>query len=82
MEVKIDLEKSYDRVSWEFIDVSLKAIGIPGFLYNIIMSVIMGSFMQILWNGIPTEKFRSARGICQGCPFSPYLFVLCMEWLG
>lgn len=32
MAIKIDLEKAYDRVRWEFIDASLKAAGIPDFL--------------------------------------------------
>ncbi|KAH1030724.1 hypothetical protein J1N35_042898 [Gossypium stocksii] len=38
--------------------------------------------MQILWNGVPLSKFRLARGIRQGCPLFPYLFVLCMDWFG
>lgn len=38
--------------------------------------------MQVLWNGVPTEKFKPTRGERQRCHLSPYLFVLCMGWLG
>lgn len=82
MAIKLDLEKAYDRVSWEFIDASLSAAGIPIFLRKVIMSAISSSTMQILWNGVPTRKFKLIRGIRQGCPLLPYLFVLCMDWLG
>ncbi|KAK5776842.1 hypothetical protein PVK06_044807 [Gossypium arboreum] len=81
MAIKVDLEKAYDRVRWDFIDSSLQAAGIPIFLRNVIMSAISTSTMQVLWNGIPTSKFRPAKGVRQGCPLSPYLFILCMEWL-
>ncbi|KAA3481132.1 endonuclease/exonuclease/phosphatase family protein [Gossypium australe] len=45
--VKIDLEKACD-----------KAIGISDFLKNVIISTISNSTMQMLWNGVPTQKFR------------------------
>ncbi|KAK5811558.1 hypothetical protein PVK06_026904 [Gossypium arboreum] len=55
MAIKLDLEKAYDRVSWEFIDASLSAAGIPILLRKVIMSAISSSTMQILWNGVPTH---------------------------
>ncbi|KAH1081996.1 hypothetical protein J1N35_021757 [Gossypium stocksii] len=82
MAIKIDLKKAFDRVRWDFISASFQAAGIPFFLHNVIMSVISNSTMQVLWNGVPTQKFRLARGVRQDCPLSPYLFILYMEWLG
>ncbi|KAK5824614.1 hypothetical protein PVK06_019395 [Gossypium arboreum] len=37
---------------------------------------------QVMWNRVPLSKFKPVRRIRQGCPLFPYLFVLCMEWLG
>ncbi|XP_016732262.1 uncharacterized protein [Gossypium hirsutum] len=82
MAIKLDLEKAYEKVSWDFICASLNVAGIPIFFQTVIMSAISSSSMQILWNGMPTQKFKPIRGIRQGCPLSPYLFVICMEWLG
>lgn len=48
MAIKLDLEKAYDRVSWEFISASLSAVEIPLFLLSVIMSAISTSTMQIL----------------------------------
>ncbi|KAA3466349.1 reverse transcriptase [Gossypium australe] len=70
MAIKLDLEKAYERVSWKFIDVSLVAARIPECL------------RKILWNGVPSRSFKPVRWIKQGCPLSPYFYVLCMEWLG
>ncbi|KAA3459207.1 reverse transcriptase [Gossypium australe] len=82
MAIKLDLEKAYGRVSWDFISASLEAVGVPEFLRKAIMSAISSSSMQILWNDVPTHKFKPARGIRQGCPLLRYMFVLCMDWLG
>ncbi|KAA3469798.1 LINE-1 reverse transcriptase isogeny [Gossypium australe] len=82
MAIKLDLEKMYNIISWEFISTSLSVTGIPLFLRTVIMSAISSSTMQIFWNGVLTQKFKPVRGIRQGCHLSPYLFVLCMEWLG
>lgn len=48
---------------------------------NIIMRCISSYRMRITWNEEATEEFSISRGICQGRPLSPYLFVLCMDRL-
>lgn len=45
MVIKIDLEKAYDRVRWDFIDAFLQVAGIPNYLSNVIISAISNSTM-------------------------------------
>lgn len=81
MVIKIDLEKAYDRLSWEFIRETMVDIGFPDHLINVIWHCITTPTMQVLWNGEVLETFSPSRGIRQGDPISPYLFVLCIERL-
>ena len=77
----MDLAKVYDRLSWEFILYNLLDMGIPHSLTNVIMKCITTTSIQVLWNGGLSESFLPTRGIRQGDPMSPYIFVLCMERL-
>jgi hypothetical protein len=81
MAVKIDLEKAYDRLKWEFVKETLEDIGVPRNIVDLIWSCISTSKMRVLWNGEALEEFSPSRGIRQGDPLSPYLFVLCIERL-
>ncbi|XP_061352790.1 uncharacterized protein LOC133297639 [Gastrolobium bilobum] len=79
--VKIDLEKAYDKLSWKFIRSVLEELQLPGTLVEAIMGCVSSPSLEVLWNGARTDKFQSQRGIRQGNPLSPYIFVLCMEKL-
>ncbi|XP_061373781.1 uncharacterized protein LOC133316100 [Gastrolobium bilobum] len=82
MAIKLDLEKAYDRVSWSFLEETLHLTGMSKKLVDLIMTCVSSPSMNILWNGTQTDYFSPSRGIRQGDPFSPYLFVLCIERLG
>ncbi|XP_057449118.1 uncharacterized protein LOC130740498 [Lotus japonicus] len=78
---KIDLEKAYDSVSWAFLEETLVLYGFPSMIVRLIMSCVSSSHISIMWNGSRLPKFKPDRGLRQGDPLSPYLFVLCMERL-
>ncbi|XP_072059052.1 uncharacterized protein [Arachis hypogaea] len=81
MAIKIDLEKAYDILKWNFIEDTLSDIGLPSQFISTIYSCISSARMRVLWNGEALDEFSPSRSIQQGDPISPYIFVLCMERL-
>ncbi|CAL1360326.1 unnamed protein product [Linum trigynum] len=78
---KIDLEKAYDRLRWDFLRDTLKEVGLPSSWISCIMYCVEQNRMRVLWNGELSQPICPSRGVRQGDPLSPYLFVLCMERL-
>lgn len=64
---------------WEFLKETLRDIGIGDHFQNLILNCVSTTSMRILFNGEKTDVFSPTRGIRQGDPLSPYLFVLCVE---
>jgi hypothetical protein len=77
--LKLDLKKAYDCVSWDFLCLILVQTGFNIHSINWIMSCVVSSSFVVLINGESSPFFNSERGLRQGCPLSPFLFILVME---
>eukprot|EP00253_Pinus_taeda_P018177 PITA_18177 len=79
--IKIDLAKAYDRINWVYIRMLLTHLGFKYDFIRWIMGCISNVSFAILINGAASPFFKSFRGLRQGCPLSPLLFLLVAEGL-
>jgi hypothetical protein len=73
------MSKDYDKIEWHFLQSMMQKLGFDPRWVNLIMQCVSSVYYRIKVNGCLTDEINPSRGLQQGDPLSPCLFLLCVE---
>nr|GEV58004.1 RNA-directed DNA polymerase, eukaryota, reverse transcriptase zinc-binding domain protein [Tanacetum cinerariifolium] len=79
--LKVDFEKAFDSLDWKFLDHTMEQMGFSHQLKKWIHGCLDSSFGSVFINGSRTKEFKIQKGLCQGDPRLPFLYIIAMEAL-
>lgn len=74
--LKTDMQKAYDKVEWDFLTDYLLRLGFHPRWVQLVIQCITTTSLSVRFNGEQFSYFWPSRGIQQGDPLSPYIFIL------
>ena len=77
--INIDFEKAFDCLEWDFISTALNEYNFGPYVTTWVKILYNNIESSVINNGYISGAFPVSRGVRQGCPLSPYLFILCAE---
>ena len=77
--LKLEISKAYDRVEWRFFKQTMERLGFSHKWIKLVLNCITTTNFSVIINGKPKGMFSAQRCLRQGCPLSPYIFLICAE---